>query len=257
MIKVNIKGAIVDNDDKWIYDMFGLESTSPGDVSNIIEGQTDDVEVIINSGGGNVYAGSEIYTALRGYKGNVNVKIVGIAASAASLIACAGNNVQISPTAQIMIHNVSSIVAGDHNDMKHEAEVLEGYNKSIANAYIDKTGKSEEEVLALMDYETWMNAQQAVENGFADSIMFANDTVTQLSADSGVMLPQNAINKMKEIINKDNTPQITFELDYDKLSNLVVEKLNETLDPNIKKNNKEQKDESSDVKNNGFERFIF
>lgn len=181
------------------------------------------------------------------------MKIVGVAASAASLIACAGDNVQISPTAQIMIHNVSTIVAGDHNDMKHEAEVLEGYNKSIANAYMSKTGKSEEDLLAMMNYETWMTATQAVEHGFADSVMFANDTVTQLSADSGVMLPENAINKMKEIINKDKTPSINFELDYEKLSNMVVDKLNARTE----KENKEQKEGSSDVKTNGLERFFF
>lgn len=137
---IPIKGTIVSNNDSWIYDWFGWDYTAP---KNVVLPETgEDIEVHINSGGGDVYAGSEIYTALRSYSGKVVVKIVGIAASAASVIAMAGDEVEISPTAQIMIHNVSSNVSGDHNALLHEAEVLEGFNKSIANAYIYKTGKA-------------------------------------------------------------------------------------------------------------------
>ncbi|MBJ8192512.1 Clp protease ClpP, partial [Bacillus cereus] len=104
----------------------------------------------INSPGGDVYAGSEIYTALKEYSGDVTVKIVGVAASAASVAAMGGKNVLIAPTAQIMIHNVSSGTWGDHRDMQHEAEVLQGWNKSIANAYALKSGMSESELLSMM-----------------------------------------------------------------------------------------------------------
>ena len=129
----------------WIYDWFDWDCTAP---KNVVLPETgEDIEVHINSGGGDVYAGSEIYTALRSYSGKVVVKIVGIAASAASVIAMAGDEVEISPTAQIMIHNVSSNVSGDHNALLHEAEVLEGFNKSIANAYIYKTGKALDDLL--------------------------------------------------------------------------------------------------------------
>ena len=134
---IPIKGTIVSNDDVWLYDWFDWDCTAP---KNVVLPETgEDIEVHINSGGGDVYAGSEIYTALRAYSGKVVVKIVGIAASAASVIAMAGDVVEISPTAQIMIHNVSSRVDGDHNTLLHEAGVLEGFNKSIANAYVDKT----------------------------------------------------------------------------------------------------------------------
>src|SRR5690554_4113412 len=118
MAKVKVKGTIVPNDVKEIYEWFGIDATSPDDVSNVIE-QLDGeaVEVEINSGGGDVYSGSEIYTSLKNYSGKVNVKITGIAASAASVIAMAGDLVQISPIAQIMIHNVSSVRSGDYRDM--------------------------------------------------------------------------------------------------------------------------------------------
>ena len=137
---IPIKGTIISNDDRWIYDWLEWEATAPKDV--VLPESGEPIEVHINSGGGDVYAGSEIYTALRSYSGDVTVKIVGIAASAASVIAMAGDTVEISPTAQIMIHNVSTQVNGDHNALLHEAGVLEGFNKSIASAYVHKTGKA-------------------------------------------------------------------------------------------------------------------
>ena len=138
---ISIKGTIVSNDDAWLYDWLDWDCTAPKNVvlPETGEGHRSSASI---PGGGDVYAGSEIYTALRSYSGKVVVKIVGIAASAASVIAMAGDIVEISPTAQIMIHNVSSRVDGDHNTLLHEAGVLEGFNKSIANAYVDKTGES-------------------------------------------------------------------------------------------------------------------
>lgn len=101
MKKVSVKGAIISNDDQWIYDWFEIEATSPKSIGNAIqEANGDEVEVEINSGGGDVFAGSEIYTALKAYSGNVTTKIVGLAASAASVIAMAGNKVLMSPTSQ-------------------------------------------------------------------------------------------------------------------------------------------------------------
>jgi len=152
--KINIKGVIIPNDHKWIYDWFEMESTCPNDVSKVIDDANgEDVEIVINSGGGDVFSGSEIYTVLKDYKGNKTVKIVGVAASAASIIAMAGDKVLISPTAQIMIHNVRASGSGDYRDFEHTADVLKNYNKSIANAYRLKTGLSEKELLELMDKE--------------------------------------------------------------------------------------------------------
>lgn len=210
---IPIKGTIVSNNDSWIYDWFGWDYTAPKNVALPETGE--DIEVHINSGGGDVYAGSEIYTALRSYSGKVVVKIVGIAASAASVIAMAGDEVEISPTAQIMIHNVSSNVSGDHNALLHEAEVLEGFNKSIANAYIYKTGKALDDLLSLMDKTTWFDAELAVNQGFADKIMFAEEIAPTFAASETPMIPHDFIEKMKSAM----TP------DVDKIAELVANKL--------------------------------
>ena len=210
---IPIKGTIVSNNDSWIYDWFGWDYTAPKNVALPETGE--DIEVHINSGGGDVYAGSEIYTALRSYSGKVVVKIVGIAASAASVIAMAGDEVEISPTAQIMIHNVSSNVSGDHNALLHEAEVLEGFNKSIANAYIYKTGKALDDLLSLMDKTTWFDAESAVNQGFADKIMFAEEIAPTFAASETPMIPHDFIEKMKS----------AMTTDVDKIAELVANKL--------------------------------
>lgn len=210
-----MKGVIIPNEDKWIYEWFEIENTTPNDVLNALPTDNSPVEVVINSGGGDVFSGSEIYTTLKDYPGTVTVKIVGIAASAASVVAMAGDKVLISPTAQIMIHNVASVAQGDYRVMKHEAEVLKNYNKSIANAYMLKTGLSQEELLNLMDKETWLNAQQAKEKGFVDEIMFDEGNRLVASVQVGV-LPQNVINKMRnmknELMQKSKTNQDDNEI---------------------------------------------
>lgn len=200
-MKVNIKGPIISNSDAWIYDWFGIEATSPNSVDRALEkANGEDIEVEINSGGGSVFAGSEIYTALKSYKGNVTVKIVGLAASAASVIAMAGKKIIMSPTAQMMVHNVSSYAEGDYRNMEHTAEVLKSANNTIANAYRIKTGKTQEELLSLMDSETWMTAEKAKELGFIDEIMFENDIQLVASTDYSGMLPLEVINKMRNTI---------------------------------------------------------
>lgn len=205
MARINIKGPIIFNDDKWIYDWLGYESACPNDVIEVLSQLNgEDVDVIINSGGGYVSAGSEMYTALMEYSGNVNIKIVGVAASAASVIAMAGSNIGISPTAQMMIHNVRGLAEGDYRDMEHSAEFLRTFNQSIANAYILKTNLSEEKLLDLMNKETWMNAQEAKELGFVDEIMF--DTTNKLVASNGGLLPENVINKLRNEL-KDTLPK--------------------------------------------------
>src|SRR5690625_2993209 len=135
MKKINIKGAIVSDDDKWIYDMLEMEATSPKDVTEALaESEGKDIELTINSGGGDVYSASEIYTELRNHSGNVTSRIVGVAASAASVIAMAGK-VVISPTAQIMIHKASTVGIGNSSDMKKVYEFLDTVDQSICNAY--------------------------------------------------------------------------------------------------------------------------
>lgn len=200
-MKINIKGVIISNDYKWIYDLFDIESVSPKDIGGQLEQvkANEEIEVHINSPGGHVDAGSEIYTALKSHKGKVNVQIVGMAASAASVIAMAGDHVEISPTAQIMIHNVSSGVWGDYRAMQHESDFLKNYNKSISNAYQLKTGLEQSELLAMMNKETYFNAQQAKEKGFVDAVMFDDAKAPKLVASFGNgMIPQAVVDKMRE-----------------------------------------------------------
>lgn len=193
---IKINGTIVGNDDKWIYDWCEMEAFCPRDL-NLVEGQ--DVDIEINSPGGYIYPASEIYTALITHKGNVNVTITGRAASAASVIAMAGTHVKMSPTAQMMIHNVSGCGSGDYRDFEHYAEQLRKSNDTIANAYMLKTGKTREEILNLMDYETWFTPEEALENGFIDEILSKTDNTDQfkLVAASDFLIPQAVIDKLK------------------------------------------------------------
>lgn len=206
--KINIKGTIIPNNYQDIYDWFGMEATSPKSVNAILNTLNgEDVDVEINSPGGMVSAGSEIYTALKAYQGNVNVLIVGIAASAASVIAMAGNKVSISPTAQIMIHNVSTWADGDYRDMQQAADMLKNMNTSIANAYILKTGMDKEVLLDLMDKETWLNAQQAKEMGFADEVLFDNENLLVASDNLSVLLPPAVVNKIRNLLTEQKNKQ--------------------------------------------------
>lgn len=201
MTKIHVKGTIISDRQQRIYDWIGIEATSPSKVLNSLPTNNSSIEVVINSGGGDVFAGSEIYTALKEYTGEVVVKVVGLAASAASVIAMAGDKVLISPTAQMMVHNVSTYAAGDYRDFEHTAEVLKSANQSIANAYKSKTGKTDDELKTLMDDETWFNAKTAVEEGFADEEMFNGDSGLSLSASFGtVALSEEAIEKIIGLI---------------------------------------------------------
>ena len=132
-----------------------------------------DVTVWINSPGGNVFAAAEIYTMLKDYKGSITVKIDAIAASAASVVAMAGDTVQMSPVAMLMIHDPSTVAMGNTKDMEKAIEVLNEVKESIINAYASKSGLSHARIANLMSNETWMNAKKVVELGFADEILFS------------------------------------------------------------------------------------
>ena len=171
MAKIDIKGTIVADEDKWIYDWFGIQATSPSDIHKAItEANGEELEVEINSGGGDVIAGNEIYTALRMYKGKVTNMIVGMAASAASYIASARHCI-MTPVGLYMIHNASGGARGDYHAMDKESEILQTVNRAITAAYMEKTAMGQEELLALMDEESWLTAEQAVEYGFVDGII--------------------------------------------------------------------------------------
>ena len=129
------------------------------------------VTVWLNSPGGDCVAASQIYSMLMDYKGDVTIKIDGIAASAASVIAMAGTKVLMAPTALMMIHNPITMAYGNHDDMQKAIEMLDEVKESIINAYEIKTNLSRAKLSHLMDTETWMNANKAIELGFADDIL--------------------------------------------------------------------------------------
>lgn len=201
MKKINIKGVIIFDDYKEVYNFYGIENTSVSDVVNALPTDGSPVELIINSGGGMVDAGSEIYSNLKDYGGEITAKIFSMAASAASLLAMGADKILIAPTAQIMIHNVSGGIDGDYRVMQKEASVLENYNKAIANAYMIKTGKSEEDVLDLMNKETYFTAQQSVEQGFADKVLFDVEAPKAASI-KATLLPQAVVEKARQLMSQ-------------------------------------------------------
>ncbi|WP_434655745.1 head maturation protease, ClpP-related [Thermoanaerobacterium thermosaccharolyticum] len=142
---------------------------------------TGDITVWINSPGGDVFAAAQIYNMLMDYTGKVTVKIDGLAASAASVIAMAGGDVYMSPVSMIMIHNPSTIAIGDSEEMLRAKALLDEVKESIINAYELKTGLSRAKLSHLMDAESWMNANKAIELGFADKIMFMENETPDLT----------------------------------------------------------------------------
>ena len=160
-----LNGTIADK--SW-YD----DDVTPQLFKNDLYAESGDVTVWLNSPGGDCVAAAQIYNMLKEYPGNITIKIDGIAASAASLIAMAGNEVLMSPVSMMMIHNPMTAAIGNADDMQKAAAMLDEVKDSIINAYELKTGLSRAKLAHLMDDETWMNAVKAVELGFADGILY-------------------------------------------------------------------------------------
>lgn len=158
-----INGTIAE--DSWFDD-----DVMPQLFKDELNNGTGDIIVWINSPGGDCIAAAQIYNMLTGYNGKVTVKIDGIAASAASVIAMAGDSVLMSPVSTMMIHNPATLAFGDHTDMQKAIDMLNEVKESIINAYVIKTGLSRSKLSHLMDAETWMNANKAIGLGFADGL---------------------------------------------------------------------------------------
>ena len=152
---------------------FWSDGVTPRQFREELYAEEGDVTVYINSPGGNVFAAAEVYTMIRDYPGNVTVKIDAIAASAASVVAMAGDRVMMSPVAMLMIHDPMTIAMGNTRAMEKAITSLNEVKESLVNAYVAKTGLSRNKVAKLLSDETWLNARKAVELGFADEIMFA------------------------------------------------------------------------------------
>ena len=219
MKRINVYGVIIPNSYKWFYDWFDEDSTCPKDVTKVLnEADGEEIEVYINSPGGIIEAGSEIYTALREYKGETKIKVVGQACSAASIIAMAGY-CEMSPTALMMVHCVSSGARGNHADMEHMAEILRTADDALSNAYIAKTGMSKEEALQMMEKETWLTAEQAKEKGLSDSIMFDEKEPLRLTASNFELPSEEKMNRIKSMIEEQTSfDESAFLIQKSKLS---------------------------------------
>ena len=147
-----------------------------------------DITVWINSPGGDCVAAAQVYNMLMDYRGSVTVKIDGIAASAASVIAMAGTRVLVSPVSMLMIHNPATMAMGDAAEMQKAIAMLDEVKESIINAYEIKTGMSRAKLSHLMDAETWMDAHTAVDLGFADEIMTRPEVIGAENHVTGPML---------------------------------------------------------------------
>jgi len=260
-VKISVRGPIISSNDQWIYDWFGIEATSPKKINDALESivDSDEVTVEINSGGGSVFDASEIYALLKAHPNNVTVKILGLAASAASVIAMAGDKVLMAPTAQLMIHNSAMRAQGDYRDMNKAADFLKTVNETIASAYNLKSGKSYDELLALMDEETWLKPKQALDLHLIDEIMFENSStsiVASVAADGG-MLPQEVIDTIRNQMGSGRQPEIP--------SNMVLNATKSTQNTEIQEEPKVMNLETlkndhpelfNQVKNIGFEEGI-
>lgn len=190
--ELRLEGPI--SEESW----WGDEAT-PAEFREELSQVSGPLTVWINSPGGDVFAASQIYTMLKEYDGKITVKIDALAASAASVVAMAGDETYMAPTALMMIHDPSTFAIGNESDMKEAIKVLKEVKESILNAYEQKTGRSRNELAKLMqDDGTWMNAKKAVELGFADGILYADSTEDGLVATA--YNPHRVIDSLSEQI---------------------------------------------------------
>lgn len=174
-IELRIEGEIISDDDAWLYEWFGIDATTPNQFkAELAQYEGRNITVWIDSWGGDVFAASVIYNALKEHKGRVVVKIDGKAVSAASIIAMAGEEVLMSPVSIMMIHNPWTDMRGEAKEFRHAADILDQVKESIINSYQIKTGRSRSKISQLMDEETWMSPKKAMTEGFADGILYAD-----------------------------------------------------------------------------------
>lgn len=218
-----ISGEIVDGeDDDEDNDDAKIKSTADIFREELYSGKGN-VSVWLNSPGGDMVIGAQIYNLIKDYKGKVTIKIDGLAASAASVIAMAGDQVLMSPVSQLMIHNPFSCAIGDSNEMKRAADMLNEVKESIINAYEIKTHLSRAKISRMMDDESWMNAYKAVNLGFADGILFSDDKQKLENTEEFIFSRKSAISAVmnrvkKRIKNTDQQPKVSSESLYKRLN---------------------------------------
>lgn len=206
----SIKAASTDDNSITIYDPIGFdwwtgEGVTAKRISAALRSIGDsDVTVKINSPGGDVFEGLAIYNLLREHKGKVTVQILGLAASAASFIAMAADEIQIARAGFLMIHNSWTMAAGDRNDIREVADFLEQIDGTLADIYAVRTGDPIAAMSKLMDVETWMSGSAAIDAGFADSLLASDAAVEDASASAP---HQVAARRMDLILAKQGMPR--------------------------------------------------
>lgn len=201
-----IKAAKSDDNSISIFDVIGADYWGEGVTASRIAGALRslngaDVTVNVNSPGGDMFEGLAIYNLLREYEGKVTVKVLGLAASAASIIAMAGDDIQIGRGAFLMIHNCWVYAMGNRHDLAQIASDMEPFDKAMGDIYSVRTGLSKEEVAAMMDGETYIGGSDAVEKGFADRLLSADE----ISDDDDS--PEAALRKLDALLAKTDTPR--------------------------------------------------
>lgn len=231
MTTIPVKGIVVPNNLKDVYDFLGYEAVSPKDISEALNNAGgSDVTLEINSPGGYVDAGSEIYTDLKKYQGNITAQVVGQACSAASWIALAADSVEMSPTATMMIHRASTQASGNTDDLSSALNSLDSLDRSFVDLYSEKTGLDKQEVYRMMNETTWMNAQDAVDKGFADKIMFQNDSSSAIVNAYGVpVLSDKAIANIKNSLRQGKSTENVVKPDLKQPNNLNNSQLQEDV----------------------------
>jgi ATP-dependent Clp protease, protease subunit len=224
-VELRIEGDIVDDDEAWLYEWFGMPSTSPNAFKEeLSQFKGKDITIWIDSYGGSVFAAAGIYNALKEHNGKITVKIDSKAMSAASVIAMAGDEVLMSPMAVMMIHNPLTTAYGNMHDLRKVADILDTVKESIVNAYALKTGRSRSKISQMMDDETWMSANVAVKEGFADGILYqdqlldvANMNAVAFNRLAIVNSASQSIRNAVELFNKqreqDEKEKLLLELD--------------------------------------------
>lgn len=221
--RIKMKGPLISNNEYEVYEFFGLEAVSAKSIADQFpEDINEDITLEVNSNGGLVTVGSEIYTALKNYEGHVTVEVTGMAASAASVAIMGADTVKMSPTAQIMIHKaLLTRASGNSDDLEKAVNALKSSDQSIINAYVSKTGLSEDEIFEMMKNETFMSANEAIEKGFADELMtFEKDLGAVASLESG-LLPQAVIDDFysRKKSNAKEAQAMLFELEKETILN--------------------------------------
>ena len=242
MVKINIKGPIISNDDAWIYRFFGWDYAAPKALSDALEQAAgEDVELEINSPGGYVSCGYEMYADIMNYPGKVTAHVI-CAASAATLLLCAANEVLISDAGYIMIHNASVSASGNKNTMQQTHDRLQAIDDGIINAYVRKTGKEKEELQKLMDDETYMSPERAIELGFADGYLFGapgekvkDANVQQFVASEIQLIPEDKIKELAVAVEKSKVAPVQQDDEQNPANAVSDKKKKEEKNMNIEK----------------------